>query len=129
MCEHAGLVVYFFHACVCVLFAGLFEWQVCHVSSGPKEQVSDVAVPLLHTAINLHCCIVIQKLTIHIPFSEDIWFKKAFAYLKEHPHNMPQNQSKSGGRQKNPKRVENEAESLSMQFPAYLTGPYVLTIQ
>lgn len=71
----------------------------------------------------------LQKLTIHIPFSNDIWFKKAFEYLKQNPHNLPQpgqtsqQNTRGGGREKNARTSQIEEEDLANQMPAYFTGP------
>lgn len=68
-----------------------------------------------------------QKLTIHIPFSNDLWFKKAFEYLKSNPFNMaqPNNNTRGGGRAaKNAKDADPENGGASPNvFPAFFTGP------
>lgn len=86
---------------------GQFEWQPCPVSSGPKE----------------------EKLTIHIPFTDNIWFKKAFEYLKKNPHNMvtPGRESKKSGEppEKNARLSQVDMESNPRnQLSAYFSGPY-----
>lgn len=82
-----------------------------------------IAVTVVHVYYALFCT---QKLTIHIPYSNDIWFKRAFEYLKQHPHNLPLPNTKGGGREKNIRlsqaEVEVEVEPAS-QLPAYFTGP------
>lgn len=69
-----------------------------------------------------------QKLTIHIPFSNDVWFSQVFQSLKEHPYHMP----KSANNKKDDKNKNNQGEvtmdTTETDHPAdrtqvQLTGP------
>jgi len=71
------------------------------------------------------CFPTAQKLTVHIPFTDDIWFKRAFEYLKENPHNQPHptpSSARGGGREKNVRLSQIEIDS-GKQWLAQFSGP------
>ena len=76
-----------------------------------------------------HSSSISQKLTVHIPFSNDIWFKKAFEHLKQNPHNVPppgQSSAKRNSVSENKNARQSQVSmdfDLGSQLPAFFTGP------